>query len=639
MDDSQPAMSEPDSGARNITLNILSPSTEVPDKLTFSDCTPSTTVADLKSKIQNAVATRPAPERQRLIYRGRPLVQDTATLADVFTPSVISVADEFSLHLVLPPAIAPRAPQASSVPAAGTTTAQRSSYPMAPETGRVAATLQQQGAHGHRIMPHMPHMPFMQPQPGLNVPLPMPPMPPMPPGQFPPHLQTALQNHLQALGQQIGAQMAMHGNQVGQGPLFNANQGQGLEQQQPFPPSSFQQIVAQQQQARAAAGRQGAGDNAGAQETNMQAEVSGQTPRAATPAGEQQNPSTLPPNTYTALNNNQSNNGEGWRMVIQSTSTVTGVNPNLQRVPTPVNIALQQPPGAISQPAPPIPIPLQGPGNAPMSTPNQMQLQILEQEISAIQTTLTRGTAPAPSVFDNARTMLRNIENINAAPGLEAMFRTQIDTLAAQADHLRMTLNRMLMQVVTQQPGSQSAPPSSNIEPSPSHRNPMPFSSPSISSPSSSVYILSSPNGPQALLVSPAGTYRAPWPMSQLDLTAQHSRHNRAFNHLPNNNNNNHNHHVPPGPQQPRMIPANGAQAHQHQRPAAPQQQQGNEVRDLLRLLLPLGGHLWLLIRLFGFVFFFTAGGGFRRALLLGSIAFVVFVAQTGIFRPLIQAV
>ena len=496
---------------------------------------------------------------------------------------------------------------------------------MASETGRVAATLQQQGAHGHRGMPHMP---FVQPQAGLNSPF------PMPSGQFPPHLQNALQNHLQALGQQIGAQMAMHGNQVGQGLPLNTNQAQGSEQQPPFSPPSFQQIVAQQQQARAAAGRQGAGDSTRVQETNAQVEVPEQTSGAATSPNEHTNPNIHSFNNHTASNNNQNPNGEGWRMVIQSTSTVTGLNPNLQRVPTPVNIAFPQPPGTASQSAPTMPIgsmPLQGPGNGPLSAPNQMQLQVLEQEISAIQTTLTRGTAPAPSVFDNARTMLRNVENINATPGLEAMFRTQIDTLATQADQLRTSLNRMLMQVVSQQPGSQSAPLPINAEPSPSYRNLASFPSHSASSSSSSVYVLSSPNGPQALLVSPAGTYRAPWHMTQFGLAPQQSRHNRAFNHPPNNNNNNH---VAPGPQ-PRIIPAHGAQA----QPQHPVPQRGNEARDLLRLLLPLGGHIWLLIRLFGFVYFFTAGGGSRRALLLGFIAFVVFVAQTGIFRPLIQAV
>ena len=74
---------------QKITLNILSPSDEVPGKLTFNDCSTSTTVAELKIKICGAVATRPAPERQRLIYRGKPLSQDSATLGDVFSQEAV----------------------------------------------------------------------------------------------------------------------------------------------------------------------------------------------------------------------------------------------------------------------------------------------------------------------------------------------------------------------------------------------------------------------------------------------------------------------------------------------------------------------------------------------------------------------
>ena len=74
---------------RKITLNILSPSDEVPGKLTFNDCPTSTTVAELKLRICGALATRPAPERQRLIYRGKPLVQDSVTLGDVFSQEVV----------------------------------------------------------------------------------------------------------------------------------------------------------------------------------------------------------------------------------------------------------------------------------------------------------------------------------------------------------------------------------------------------------------------------------------------------------------------------------------------------------------------------------------------------------------------
>lgn len=75
--------------SQHITLHVLSPSTEVPNKITFKDCSASTTVAELKAKICHAIPTKPAPERQRLIYRGRPLIQDTVTLGDVLTQEAV----------------------------------------------------------------------------------------------------------------------------------------------------------------------------------------------------------------------------------------------------------------------------------------------------------------------------------------------------------------------------------------------------------------------------------------------------------------------------------------------------------------------------------------------------------------------
>ena len=66
--------------------------------------------------------------------------------------------------------------------------------------------------------------------------------------------------------------------------------------------------------------------------------------------------------------------------------------------------------------------------------------------------------------------------------------------------------------------------------------------------------------------------------------------------------------------------------------------QEENPIRELLRLLLPLGGHLWLFIRLLGFVFFFTGGSGWRRiaTIFLGSA--VVFIAQAGFLSGLREA-
>lgn len=78
------------SGPQTIVLHVLSPAVEVPKKLTFSAIPISTTVGELKLKIRDAVATKPAPERQRLIYRGKALTYESTTLKDVFGQDTVS---------------------------------------------------------------------------------------------------------------------------------------------------------------------------------------------------------------------------------------------------------------------------------------------------------------------------------------------------------------------------------------------------------------------------------------------------------------------------------------------------------------------------------------------------------------------
>ena len=74
---------------QNIVLHVLSPSSEVPNKITFPIIHVSTTIGELKTRIREAIPTRPAPERQRLIYRGKALTQDATTLKDVFTQDIV----------------------------------------------------------------------------------------------------------------------------------------------------------------------------------------------------------------------------------------------------------------------------------------------------------------------------------------------------------------------------------------------------------------------------------------------------------------------------------------------------------------------------------------------------------------------
>jgi len=167
---------------------------------------------------------------------------------------------------------------------------------------------------------------------------------------------------------------------------------------------------------------------------------------------------------------------------------------------------------------------------------------------------------------------------------------------------------------------------------------------------SSAVYVLSSPQGPQALLVSPSGFFTTPWhlpsvlapfnpnlPVSlispQPGIVAQGESHTQSA--VSDN-------------QQPQQNDMQLAQTQAQEQRAndavnaagrQAQEQQANQARDLVRILLPLGGHLWLLIRLFGFVYFFTHGASWQRTILLGLIALLVFVGQTGVFHPLIQGI
>ena len=80
MKDSEGSAAQASSASRQtIQLHIVSPSSEVSGKLTFADISIKATVGEIKRKIQDAIATKPGPERQRIIYRGHAIVnQDLA---------------------------------------------------------------------------------------------------------------------------------------------------------------------------------------------------------------------------------------------------------------------------------------------------------------------------------------------------------------------------------------------------------------------------------------------------------------------------------------------------------------------------------------------------------------------------------
>ena len=260
------------------------------------------------------------------------------------------------------------------------------------------------------------------------------------------------------------------------------------------------------------------------------------------------------------------------------------------------------------------------PGSVRSPTPN-VALMHLQSNLSTMDAAIAGGNPLPESVFEQAQEMLRGIPDLPQE--VAAALRTRLAHLAHHSNHLQENLHSQPIRAAQERAAAQRT--AQGIE-------------------SSVIYVLSSPSGPHALLVSPSGLYTTPWQSTSLGTVTPHSAiHPTASILRPANNS------ISPNGQQPDIEQGQVAQGQQRaQQPAnAPQvaqaqhqhQQQANEARDLARILLPLGGHLWLLIRLFGFVYFFTAGAGWRRTMLLGLIAGLVFIAQTGIFRPVIQRI
>jgi hypothetical protein len=67
-----------------VSLKVLSPSTEVKGDIALPDLPAATTIRELRGRIQDALESRPATERMRLIYRGKVIASETDTLIDVF---------------------------------------------------------------------------------------------------------------------------------------------------------------------------------------------------------------------------------------------------------------------------------------------------------------------------------------------------------------------------------------------------------------------------------------------------------------------------------------------------------------------------------------------------------------------------
>jgi hypothetical protein len=71
-----------------IILHVISPSTQVAQRYTFKDLPLSTTVWEMKARLSATVPGQPDPQSQRLIYKGRVLV-NSEVLENIVDPLAV----------------------------------------------------------------------------------------------------------------------------------------------------------------------------------------------------------------------------------------------------------------------------------------------------------------------------------------------------------------------------------------------------------------------------------------------------------------------------------------------------------------------------------------------------------------------
>lgn len=162
------------SQAAAINVKILSQLPQ-PDHVQFFEALPvATTVKDLKLRLSQKVSAKPSPDHMRLIYLGRLLAPDSATLADIFNANAAQQENTYTIHMVLRDNQRPNrdqhaaTPERPHVPNAGHPGLQLPPFtPAGPHLNPAAAGVRANLLPPNTIPPHMfnnQQAPIVQPQ-------------------------------------------------------------------------------------------------------------------------------------------------------------------------------------------------------------------------------------------------------------------------------------------------------------------------------------------------------------------------------------------------------------------------------------------------------------------------------------------
>jgi hypothetical protein len=384
-----------------------------------------------------------------------------------------------------------------------------------------------------------------------------------------------LNQQMAAIEQRADA-IASETRQLPQNLVYHQQQHAAAQLPSHMMPNAIRNLMAQQQRDRAANGRQGAQDSGGMP-----------NPLGPQPLSGRANPSLhRPDGTMTYTREGIGPNGERWSMTVNETNVI---------------LPLGQPHSHRHH---------HQPGQPLAQHPAVDQLQNILRNADRY----THHPQNAPNHMERAASNPLPVQRVQTPAGSASP--AGIST-PASTNHSSTVVNL----------------PSGDIPAVPTHTHGFPPIPTSHSDPV--VYLLSSPNGPRALLLSNSETFYTPRQPSRRrrQEVAPGQNDPRGPMGLPEFRNRQ------PGPRRPMigrhglepnnnpLEPANPAGAHAaHANPGAG------------ALAARIGPLIWLIVRLVGFVWFFTAGNpSWSRWLMVSGLAVVVFIVNTGVFNGLFE--
>ncbi|KAH7044514.1 hypothetical protein B0J12DRAFT_670588 [Macrophomina phaseolina] len=589
---------------QTVDVRVLSPSPEADGGITFSALSTSTTIGELKLKIKDELPSHPAPERMRIIYLGRVVMNET-TLGAVL--GEIQQGRVYNIHMVLS-----EAPTARSSTAPPSNPFRHMPQPNNAPNARAAAfnRPQSQPPRPDRV-PGPDNPPFAAPNVHQGVPITS--------AAFVEQINLA---HQAAMRQMQQMQQDINQRRTSEGPQpsdNNSGQASGGHSRSASQPTNTNHPQPQAQPGRVTITQGGIGPN-GERWSFSVNNGAVLLPQQQLPLGLPQLPIIFDPRPPIRLPDSLSGM-DSRRMLDQVHSNLEAAQQQvavINNILAPPNFSREE---------------------AWLMPPAQFQRAAIEIErLNIYLNTMDQllHTLVANPLYSRNRELVSlQMDNESMRSATRRLIRTLGDHISARRQETQAQAPR------DPQPTNPSAPAAeSRTDSAPRSSN------------TNNVFLLSSSNGPHAIVYSPEGTFTAPGSSLFGDALTQNLAYQRALSDVARLMGPTHASLTDrPVPPQNAAVPGAAADLFPAPGEVVREDQPQNPLRNPLlagiqpplqqqilqqqqeAMQLPIAAiatHFWLLLRIFGMLWFFS-GAGWQRTLMLSLCGMAIYIIQAGL--------